>query len=470
MFNRGETTAIYLHDGGQWRLVIMVQNHGSWSIHGSETASGSAQRLPEELLAYADARHVQRMAVLMATDIHSAIFKAPIDADPEEMQTALRYETAQNLSTDVDDVRLAAINADLYNLSSDPDTWLLAALPENRLRYFEQLAQERGVRFLGCGSFELAALGWFRHHHPGDHRLLLIKESNAFYVAPGMDEIPCVTATLPVGNQPDHDENRDHDRRQRAARQLAVHNHMPINVVKLSATTDPAHAMHLAELVPPTTATTTQYLCDILDELTSTVCHDLSRHATTLCPLVGPTPPHRDPYRAGTWLCIAIVLLTMVGIAVTWHALAQHEAALHARKQAWTRLIKAREHARDKAACLRKQRDDEIERRNALVNTPVLPPGLMSTLNTLATGMPPCTRLDYLACLDAPGCFEIRGRTHWQEGLADLLTALNNALRPSALVALQDSIASCDNNRHDVRFVYRIVPIDTKTAPTEDKP
>jgi len=470
MFSRGKTTAIYLHDGTRWRVVVTAHSRGRWSIRGSETASGSALRLPEELLAYADARHVRRMAVLMTAEIHSVAFKAPLDADPEELQTALRYETAQSLGADAEALRLAAINADFYSLGCDPDTWLLAAFQEDRLRYFERLALDRGLRFLGCGSFELAVLGWFRRHHSGDTRLLLVKETDAFYVAPGLDEIPFVTAALPVGNRPDPDPARDHDRRERAARRLAAHNRMPIGVMTCNDAAAPADALRMAELIPPATEQTTQTVAAILDDLASTVCNDLSRHADAICPLVGPTPPHRDPYRAGTWLFFAIVLTTMAGIATNWHTLASHEAALLARKQAWATLENARKNTQAKATALRKQRDTEIQRRNALLNTPVLPPGLMPTLETLATAMPPYTRLESLVHSDSPNGFEIRGHTRWQEGLADLLQNLNDALRPLNMVAQQDSIATSDGGRHELSFVYRIVPAETKFVPAETKP
>ncbi len=462
MFKRGKTTALFIHDGMQWQVSVMSHRRGSWTILGTETAAGSALRLPEELLALAETRHARRMAVLLSSEIHTINFKTPLDADPEELQTALRYESTQSLGTEAETTRLAATNADFYSLGCDPDTWLLAAFPEERLRYFERLAQDRGLRFLGCGALELALLGWSRRNNPAHQRLLFVKETAAFYVAAGLGDAPFMAVTLSVGSRPDPDQARDQERLERSARQLAAHTQVPAQVVSC-ATADPAAATARSQkLLQDAGDNAWHSLPDIMAELVTSVCDDISKYAGAMCPLIGPKPPQRDPYRAGTWLFFAIVITTLTGIAANWRNLARDKTALEMRKQAWATLESARKNARDSSASLRKQRDSEIKRRDALLNTAVLPQGLLPSIETLATSMPPYTRLESLAQADAYNGLEIRGCTRWQEGLADLLQALNDTLRPIDMAVQQDAISMAEGSRHEQSFVYRIIPAEAR--------
>lgn len=463
MFKRGKTTAIYLHDGTRWRVAVASYRRGCWSVVGTEVAVGSVLRLPEELMAFAETHHARRMAVLLGAEIHSVTFKAPLDADPEELQTALRYETAQSLGADADDLRLAATNADFYGLGADPDTWLLAAFQDDQMRYFERLALDRGLKFLGCGSIELAMLGWFSRRNPGgENRLLFIKEAETFYAAPGLGEVPLVTVALPVGSRLDPDADRDRERLDRASRRLAAHARVPVCAVTCMETAEAPGAERLRQSVQNTSEVALLALSDVLDEFIDVVCADVSRYSGTICPLIGPTPPHRDPYRVGTWLFFAIVIITGAGIFANWRGLVTEEAALEERKKAWDILENARKSAKDKSALLRKQRDAEVQRRNTLLNTPVLPTGLLQTVETVATSMPPYSKLESISNAPTHEGIEIRGHTRWQEGLADFLRVLNDALRPCGMSVRQDAVTVADGGRHELSFVYRIVPTEVK--------
>ena len=463
MFKRGKRTAIYLHDGTQWRVVVAAYARGRWSVLGTETATGSVLRLPEELLAFAETHHARRLAVLLSAEVHSVTFKAPLDADPEELQTALRYETAQSLGADADNLRLAATNADFYGLGADPNTWLLAAFQDDQLRYFERLALDRGLKFLGGGAIEMAMLGWFSRRNPGgENRLLFIKETETFYAAPGLGEVPLVTATLPVGSRPDPDTERDRERLERASRRLAAHAKIPVCAVTCMKTADAAGTERIKQSVQNASEVALIALSDVLNEFIDVVCTDISKYDGTTCPLVGPTPPHRDPHRVGTWLFLAIVFITGAGIFANWRSLVREEEALQERKKAWGILESARKSAKGKSAQLRQQRDTEVKRRNALLNTPVLPKGLLPTLETVATAMPPYSKLESISNSPTQDCIEIRGRTRWQEGLADFVRTLNEALRPCGMSVRQDSVTVAEGGRHELSFVYQVVPTEVQ--------
>jgi hypothetical protein len=139
---------------------------------------------------------------------------------------------------------------------------------------------------------------------------------------------------------------------------------------------------------------------------------------------------------------------------------------------------------------LRKQRDAEIAKRNALTNAHTLPAGFLPVLDTLVEAMPPYTRIERLAEAGAVGAtaeaaaktnpktaannddddaeattetntgLVLSGGTRWQAGLGDLVSALGEALRPHGLVVQQDALELAAERRSEQLFTYRIVPLE----------
>jgi Tfp pilus assembly protein PilN len=485
--NRKQT--ILIHDGASWHVVVLARSGGAWAVRAVETvASRNGSRLPEELLAVAVSQHAKRVTALLPGDVHAVRFQAPPDAEPEEMQTALRFESAGEFGAENGDLRVAAARADALNLDVDADSWLVAGLGDARLRAFSQAVVDQGLRFAGAGSFELAALAWLHMRVSGDARLLLLKENTAFYAAPALGDTPLVVATLPVGTRPDQEPERDRERLERAARRLATHGDIPLTVLSCGPASEATQA-RLAGLFPSPDSVEWHSLNDIIGDLARLACTPRRSDSAHRCPVVGPTPPPRDPHRAGTWLFFLILLVTVAGVGGKFRALVAEEAALTARKQRWAELQAARKTASERIASLRQQRDEEIAAREveiaarqaereaeaaklrarreeeaarlkAFRDVQALPPGLLLVLDTLTEAMPPYTRIERLAEAEAGPGLALRGSTRWQPGLGDLVRALNEVLRPCGLIVQQDALELAEAGRGEQVFTYRIVPME----------
>ncbi len=459
--NRKHT--ILIHDGTFWHVVVLAHSRGAWGVRAVENVAGrNGSRLPEELLAVALSQRAKRVTVLLPGDVHAVRFQTPPDAEPEEIQTALRFESAAELGHERGDLRLVAASVDAFDLDVEPESCLVAGFEDARLRAFSQAVADQGMRFLGAGSFELAAMAWLRRRCSGDARLLLLKESAAFYAAPTLGEIPFVVATLPVGIRPDPDSERERERLERAARQLGTHGDIPLTVLSCGPMSEALQA-RLAGLFPSPDSVEWHALTDVVGELAQSVCLRNRDGAEQTGLLVGPTPPPRDPHRAGTWLFFVVLLVTLIGVGLKYRALTEEYETLEERKRMWTELEAARKSASERVSALRRQRDAEIAarteenaRRSALRETRALPPGFLPLLDALTDAMPPYTRVERLSEAETGVGIELRGSTRWQEGLPDLVRALNEALAPHGLIVQQDAIELAEGTRREQSFTYRI--------------
>lgn len=463
MLTHRKLTAILLHDGLVWHAIVLHRASSGWAVEGVREAPGrNANRLPEELLEFAGSTGARRLRVLSCADVQSIQFQIPPDIDPEELQTAVRFEYEHEVGANAggEEQRLAVIDLEALDFGGEAGTVLVSQLNENTLKHHAHAAERAELRFDGAGSLELAALAWICEVRKSDTRLLLLEESSAFYVAPGIGEMPFTVAKLAVGTQPDRDEERERERLERAARRLAAQNDVPVAVLSCSPVTEQLQE-RLAPLFENAESVEWHALADVVADIAKTAA--ATPHSGLPegpCPLVGPSPPPRDPHRWGTWAFFAIVLMTVLGSFLQWRDLLAEEQYLQARKTAWEELQQERESAESQKQRLRQQRDDEIAKQRALSDARILPAGFLGVLDTLATAMPTYTRIQRIAEADDAGGLELTGYTAWQEGLTQLNRALNRALKTEGLGTQIETLERAENEGQELMFTLKIIPAE----------
>lgn len=453
-------TAVVIHDGVLWRAAVLSRSGGRWTVRSSHQVAGrSSARLPAELLEFAGANGARSLRVLLPTDLRTIRFQRLPDAEPEEMQTALGYEAAQELGGDGAVPRLAATGADVYDMGGEADELLAAALDEAVLQRFARDCADHALDFAGAGPLELAALAWMGAAGGKDTRLLLLRENAAFYAAPTLGDAAFTAAVLPLGIRPDLDTQRDAERLERAGRRLRTHDPLPVAALTSDRLTK-TEEERLASLLGSEVPVEWHWLGDALPVLAALACHTETGSFEMPCPLVGPSPPPRDPHRAGTWLFFLILLGMSLHLVRSWHGMEQDMAELEERKTRWETLNAARQSAADRVDSLRRQQEAERAKLAALNETLVLPRGFLPLLDSLAEAMPPYTRLVALNSLP-DGSFELSGRTAWQEGLTSLAQALSRAMQPHGLVVEPGGIALDEGGSRELAFSYRMKRAET---------
>lgn len=457
MLSSKKTIALLIHDGVAWRVVVLRRASSGWAVQGVREALGrNINRIPDELLEFAASAGVRRLRVLTCTDVQLVRFQVPPDVDPEEFQTALRFEYEHEIGGAVDNRRLAAAAAEIFDFGAEPGTVLASSQNENTLKHYAQAAAHWELRFAGAGALELAALAWVGKIRKSDVRLLLLEENSAFYMAPGIGELPLTVAKLAVGTQPDRDSERENERIERAARRLAAQNDVPVTVLCCSPVTEQLQE-RLAPLFENAKAVEWHALPDVVGDIAKVAAATpRSGLPDAPCPLVGPTPPPRDPHRWGTWVFFAIVLMAMLASYLRWQDLKAEECRLAARKELWEEVQAARDSAAARVSSLRAQRDAQIAKRQALSELDILPPGVLTVLDALAANMPPYTRIETLSEIEAGQGLQLCGRTTWQAGLTELTDTINAALKSEAMSAQLLTVQRDAENERELFFTYTI--------------
>ncbi|MFW5803484.1 MAG: hypothetical protein ACOCWJ_06155 [Verrucomicrobiota bacterium] len=460
MLTHRKLTAILLHDGLVWHAVVLHRTSSGWAVEGvRETPGRNANRLPEDLLEFVGAARARRLRVLCCSEVQSIQFQIPPDIEPEELQTAVRFEYEHEVGANAggDAQRLAVVALEALDFGGESGTVLTSPHSENTLKHHAHAAERVGLRFDGAGSLELAVLAWVCGVRKNDMRLLVLEESSAFYVAPGIGELPFTVAKLAIGTQPDRDAERERERLERAARRLAAQNDVPVTVLSCSPVTEQLQE-RLAPLFANAESVEWHALADVVADIAKTAA--ATSHPGLPegpCPLVGPSPPPRDPHRWGTWGFFAIILMTVLGSFLHWRDLSAEEQRLVSQKEAWEELQQERENAESQKQRLRERRDEEIARQRALAGTRILPAGFLGILDTLAAAMPAYTRIQHIAKDNDARGLELTGYTAWQEGLTRLNRALNNTLKTEGLMTQLEILERTENEGRELKFTLKVV-------------
>lgn len=447
-------SAVLVFDGEHWHAGMFAQNRHAWIPRESLTiASRSLKQIPTQIIEFLIAQRASTVRILIPADLHSMPIELPMDADKEEMHTAIAYEIAEEIGKDAHLLRLATVEAALYAMGCEAGVYLTSGFESQQLESYRRELKQVGIGFSGIGALELGLLA-LHAEHPQD-RLLLLRHKSGFYVVPGSEEQPFYMTSVQTGLIPETTE-REQERLQRLQRQLQMHHDFPIRVV--TATTDGiAAADRVRDVLSQEEPASITALDSVMERLMMAALSARIGDTQSTCPLIGPPPPPRDPHRAGTWLCLLITGMTLMYVTSRiWH-LHQEWTDEQERAQVWKAITEERKKTADACAALRQARNEQSAVFNALTSTNRLPEGFLAIMDTLGRRMPPYTRITSIIQSGADQ-FELSGTTRWNKGKVQLDRILSESLDPEGLIAVPGAMQFHEEAREQ-HFVYHIEPL-----------
>lgn len=410
---------IACHDGSRWRARQFHFHHGEWHAEEAlEVQSRNGKKLPKQVFELAAKKDVQRLRILLSGDLHALTMDLPDDADKEEIHTALVYEAAEEFGADAHMLRVAAVRAESFRMGAESNVVVTAGFELRQIEAYAQECERNGLEFDGIGSLELATLS--RHARLNEEaRLLILRRQSGIYVTPASESAPFMISAVPFGVEAE-DGEAWRERAERTIKRMEAQHHMPLRIVA----TDPI-CPQVMSLLPPADGNDTivvnfhEYEEDILRH----VAWAEMGGADCGCAMVGPPPLPRDPYRAGTYLFILIIVMTAVYCAGRWHTMRIDQERAQQREQAWKNLQAERDKAKGEYTRVNGQYKKLQELLQLLQGRDCLPVTALPLLNVLATETPKYSRITRIEQMP-DGKFEFRGLTRWQDGLRQLSEAL----------------------------------------------
>lgn len=446
------TLAIF--DGLGWRGRAYRRSRGGWRCVATTTdPSRHGRQIPKAILDFALKSGTRRLRVLVSNDVQMLTLAIPDDLTLEEQHTAIAHEAAGEWGFDAQTQRLSAARSDLYDMGGESHVLAVSAFDRLLIKRFAEDATREGLAFEGVGSLEMTVLWWHARQDPGQ-RLLIVRGTTACYAVPAGDTQPFLLTTLPLGLTGATDAQA-RERAERVKDRLAIHRERPLRVVIVGADSPPDIAWLMPLLGDPV-AVQTHALSGIESEAMPQAVDSRVGGTASPCACVGLPPAPRDPHLHGTVILFLIVLLTLGWIGRVYQSMQSTLCENRARLAAWESLQQARRNAKGESDRLRERQHVLIARQALLERPDPLPPGLMVTLDTLARGMPPYSRLIALSCGEAGG-LEITGETRWQDGLSQLDEALRRALGDVGMKREFGGIEALDGSGAQ-RFRFRIMP------------
>ncbi len=447
-------TAVLVFDGQQWSAGVYSRGGKGWEQRAVEAApSLSVKQLPTDMLEFLAQQGVREARILVPADLHSVRMTLPPDLAPEEIHTAFSYELAQEQGTEVGALRLAATDAALFGMGCEPESFLVAAVDGAQVESYVQQLKPLGVKVSGVGGLELGLLGLSASEH-AQERLLLLRTRSGFYAVPGTEEQPFYMSSVQIGLR-EETTDRDRERLERLQRRLHVNNALGLRVITAAPENDaPADRAHtVVGTAENVQVVTLDSLLPSLMELALAACPGDTQDP---CALVGPPTGPRDPYRAGTWICLGIVLLTALYVGGRWNQMRLDLKDEQKVKAAWDTLVSEREKLKSRCSSLQQQRNQQQRIHKTLTQERRLPQGALELVNCLAREIPQYTRVTRVVQLESGG-YEIEGSTRWAEGKNRFDRTLASALAPHGLLVEPGPLKYREDTR-DQLFSYHIRP------------
>ena len=418
--SKRDSVLIAAFDGKSWRGRAFEYREGAWQSGGNvaEAASRNSRKLPKQLLDFAASSEAKRLRILMTADLHSIAMELPEDADKEELHTAMAYEAAAEIGIDAQVLRVAAVYASRYRMGGEANVIMTAGFESALVDGFARECDRAGIEFDGIGSLEMAVLAWHARTAE-DARLLFMRRQSSLYVVPACENTPFTFYPLPIGTDADASESAA-ERNERAAKRLAAHRDLPLRVVACGDLEAPRRETlrHMAGENAEFSA-----LREFDDEIMRHTAHAEIGGTEAGCALVGPAPAPRDPYRAGTWIALVIVLLAGLYVGDRHYAFRNDLEMLKTRETEWKKLVSERDKARNRLQAANARHDSLLEREQLLNSAGPLPEKLATLLNALSSGMPSYSHITEIVQVDADN-FAIYGVTRLPEGIMQLSTIL----------------------------------------------
>lgn len=446
--------AVLVFDGQKWSTGVYVREGKGWTQRAEDaTASLSVKQIPSDTLEFLAQQRVTEARILVPANLHSVHLALPPDLDPEESHTVLSYELSQAQGAEIGTLRLAATDASLLGMGCDSESFLVAAVEAAQVNSYVQQLKSVDVNVAGIGGLEQGLLGLSASGH-AQERLLLLRSRSGFYAVPGVEEQPFYMSSVQIGLRPETTE-RDQERLERLQRRLHVNDALKLRVITAGSTEDSV-AERVRTVVGTDQNVQTDSLEGLLPALMELVLAARPGDTQDLCALIGPPVAPRDPYRSGTWICIAVILITACYTVNNWHQMKRNLKTEQERKIFWDQLKAERERLTSRCSSLQKQRNQQLRIYNMLTKNQRLPKGTLALLNCLAHDIPQYTRINCVTLLDDGG-YELEGSTRWAEGknqfdrtLAGTLAPLGFRVEPGPMKYREDM--------RDQQFSYLIHP------------
>lgn len=444
-----------MHDGQKWRVAVMSREKRHWACIDTSEQAGQAQysRLPEELLEFAANHKASHARVLLASDVQELELQLPLDAEPEELQTAVRFEAGEALSLDSPNLRFAAARASNFAMGARENGIMLSGFDNALLERYRGFCEEYGMRFAGAGSLEVAALGWAvsRKNRLSTPRLLILKEKDAFYAAPAEGDLPFSVTAMPVGHLAGNAGATEQERMERAARRLGAHGDLPVTVISCRRL-DEGEQSKWADMMNEAPVEW-HWMGDAAGKIAALACTSRIGEFDELCPIVGCRPAPRDPYRAGTWMFFSILLFTLLYVGSSWFGLERRRVQLEDRLQRWEALEQARESAAADVNALTERLDSKQDMLRLLRESEVLSETFMLLLDTIASDVPPHIRIESVRAVENDQ-FEVKGVSRGGN-ISNFILAISRSVEEKDRLVEPGEVTE-DRSTGDKNFTYYI--------------
>ncbi|MDR2642138.1 MAG: hypothetical protein LBC74_05025 [Planctomycetaceae bacterium] len=449
--------AVFLHDGGQWYVYIFVYRKtkgGRWEVVERFDFPGkNSRQIPSAVFEFAERHNARRVRIVLSQNVQKLEnVELPSDATSEELQTVVALAYSQATGTEYGTVRVVSSYADARAIGGISETLFAAGIETSQLEQYDKNCNNSGLQFDGCGILEMTAVTVGTKYFD-DSRFLILRRDRGFYVTCASDDLPMTTSGIALSSSIE-DKTRDAERTQAIARRLNNQKMFPLQVWytpdvdsqkldEIRNSLDPATQVTFTEL--------THYLEDIAREIvTTTTINEPTNNGA----IVGLPEKEKDPYRAGTWLFAASVVIAILLILINYQKLRIDLNAIKLKTDAWEKLKSERKKLNDKLTSLDSDRKRNEKIIQILNQKNPLPTPLTTLLEELKQNMPLYTRLTSIEQLENEELV-ITGYTFYQEGFFELRPLLNQKLTKHKMIVelkLMEKIS--DSNGY--KFILRV--------------
>ncbi|MDR1963572.1 MAG: hypothetical protein LBQ50_07315 [Planctomycetaceae bacterium] len=462
--------AVFLHDGNQWYAYAFMYQKSIWyTLEQISQPGKNPRQIPPSLFEFAEKNKVRRVRIVLSQNVQKLEnVELPYDATPEEQQTVIALAFTQTTGQEFGTVRVASSFADSFRMGGTNETFYAAGFETAQLELYDKSCQSAGLRFDGCGVFELAALAAGVRLHD-ESRFLILKRDTGFYAVGATDQLPMMTSGIALGLSPEdrsqterlqtdrlQTERLQTDRLQGAARRLNAQKSIPLQVW-YSSGVDEKRIEELRAIIDSETPLSFTGISEVAEE----IAREVIVTAEPGVPagggaVVGLPEKELSPYRAGTWIFCFTLIFAIIFTIGTYCKLRTDMNNINTKIADWEKLRNERKKWNDKLAAIDSQRSRNEKIIKILNRKNPLPPILVPILLELNENMPIYTRLTEIEQISDDELL-LTGYTLYQDGFLQLRPKLNQKMNEyKTLVELKTLEKTPDSNEQ--KFVLRVYP------------
>lgn len=172
-------TAVLFHDGTFWVCGVYSYRNLSPVIF-SEKVKG--QHLPEKLLKWAKENEAKQLKIITAPDVLNIQFKLPEGLTPEEVNTAIAWESSStHAAIDTSGIHFGAVKAEAFVHDSTHKQLFIAMYSRVELQSYIELAKKYNMLFLGEGCLQFILMKLIKDKHPNSNLLFVNANKSLIY-------------------------------------------------------------------------------------------------------------------------------------------------------------------------------------------------------------------------------------------------------------------------------------------------